>query len=61
MVDLPKQQTKPIENIACSLVAVRRQIHKLHQGSFSNNNIYHIYATPPLGQDMTQGHFISGV
>ena len=22
---------------------------------------YHIYPTPPLGQDMTQGQFLSGV
>ena len=22
---------------------------------------YHIYPTPPLGQDMTQGNFLSGV
>ena len=22
---------------------------------------YHIYLTPPLGQDMTQGQFLSGV
>ena len=24
-------------------------------------NIYPIYLTPPLGQDMTQGQFLSGV
>ena len=23
--------------------------------------VYHIYPTPPLGQDMTQGQFLSGV
>ena len=23
--------------------------------------VYHIYLTPPLGQDMTQGQFLSGV
>ena len=23
--------------------------------------LYHIYPTPPLGQDMTQGQFLSGV
>ena len=23
--------------------------------------IYHIYPTPPFGQDMTQGQFLSGV
>ena len=22
--------------------------------------VYHIYPTPPLGQDMTQGQFLSG-
>ena len=26
-----------------------------------NYATYHIYPTPPLGQDMTQGHFLSGV
>ena len=25
------------------------------------NIYYHIYPTPPLGQDMTQGQFLSGV
>ena len=35
---------------------------------YINNNsikyqpfVYHIYPTPPLGQDMTQGQFLSGV
>ena len=29
---------------------------------FSGKSIYnHIYQTPPLGQDMTQGEFLSGV
>ena len=26
-----------------------------------NLHIYHIYPTPPLEQDMTQGQFLSGV
>ena len=26
-----------------------------------NTNVDHIYPTPPLGQDMTQGQFLSGV
>ena len=30
-------------------------------GSFENDTGYHIYPTPPLGQDMTQGQFLSGV
>ena len=25
------------------------------------NNLYHIYPTPPVGQDMTQSQFLSGV
>ena len=28
---------------------------------FSHLSCYHIYPTPPLGQDMTQGQFLSGV
>ena len=28
---------------------------------YVNVNVYHIYPTPPLGQDMTQGQFLSGV
>ena len=28
---------------------------------FKKNSGYHIYPTPPLGQDMTQGQFLSGV
>ena len=31
-------------------------------GAFTKDSIiYHIYPTPPLGQDITQGQFLSGV
>ena len=30
-------------------------------GNMDKSNAYHIYPTPPLRQDMTQGQFLSGV
>ena len=32
--------------------------HDFHGNSMT---VYHIYPTPPLGQDITQGQFLSGV
>ena len=29
--------------------------------NLAQSHIYHIYQPPPLGQDMTQGQFLSGV
>ena len=38
---------------------------KIRFENFANLKVeascYPIYPTPPLGQDMTQGHFLSGV
>ena len=40
-------------------------LSSIHSHKPKSNNImlnsYHIYPTPPLGQDMTQGQFLSGV
>ena len=33
----------------------------LYRNSWKSSYGYHIYPTPPLGQDMTQGQFLSGV
>ena len=33
----------------------------LGKKAFRKERVYHIYPTPPLGQDMTQGQFLSGV
>ena len=35
-------------------------LQKSYPKSFKNT-VNHIYPTPPLGQDMTQGQFLSGV
>ena len=34
-------------------------VKKISSGSFKNINLY--LPNPPLGQDMTQGQFLSGV
>ena len=33
----------------------------VNKGLLLNRNDYYIYPTPPLGQDMTRGQFLSGV
>ena len=42
---------KEIKNIKQTLI----------NNGLPNYIVDHIYPTPPLGQDMTQGHFLSGV
>ena len=34
---------------------------RIHIGTYMCLYVYPIYPTPPLGQDMTQGQFLSGV
>ena len=43
----------------CAFVPSTQALNDRSQNT--NFNCYPIYPTPPLGQDMTQGHFLSGV
>ena len=49
----------------CEVIALKNRILQLSERLPAccdvSVNVYRIYPTPPLGKDMTQGQFLSGV